>query len=277
MHYVEVGEGPAVVFLHGIPTHAYLWRNVLPHVAEGGWRCIAVDHIGFGRSDKPDLNYSWLELARHFEGFVDALALPHVVLIGHDLGGAVALHWASRHERRLRGMAYLEAAVPPAYPRTSFASFGATEGLFRQLRDPVVGRRMLMDENFWIERFLPTAVMRTLGDQEMAAYRAPFNTVPSRKAIFDMVQSLPIEGQPAREWQAYEAMARWWKDSEVDKLVMFATPGRVGPRSAAQWAVANLRNVETAWVGYGIHFVQEDSPESIGRAIAEWLRRRVVG
>jgi haloalkane dehalogenase len=193
MHYVESGQGEPVLFLHGIPTSAYLWRNVLPFVAGPQFRAIAVDHIGYGRSDQPAaLTFSWLELARHLEGFINALGLRRVTVVAHDLGGAIGLHWAAKNPVNVRAFAYLEAALPPAYPRADFQSFGASEALFRRLRDPVVGKRMLIDENFWVETFLPASVMRTLSAEEMAAYREPFVKPESRRAIYDMVQSLPI-------------------------------------------------------------------------------------
>jgi haloalkane dehalogenase len=240
MHYVEAGQGEPVLFLHGIPTSAYLWRNVLPFVAGPAVRAIAVDHIGYGRSDQPAaLTFSWLELARHLEGFIQALGLRRVTLVAHDLGGAIGLHWASKHPGNVRAFAYLEAALPPAYPRADFQSFGASEALFRRLRDPVVGRHLLVDENFWIETFLPASVMRTLSAAEMAAYREPFLKPESRRAIYDMVQSLPIAGQPAAEWAAYEAMARWWRASELPKLVMYGSPSRVtrAPALIGRWPI----------------------------------------
>lgn len=279
MHYVEAGaaDGAPVLLLHGIPTSAYLWRNVIPFVAGPGRRVIAVDHVGFGRSDKPAITYGWLELARHFEAFVEGLGLRGITLVMHDLGGAVGLHYARRNPANVRGFAWAEAALPPAYPRDAYASFGPNEALFRRLRDPVEGRRMLLDENWWVETFLPASTLRDLAPAEMDAYRAPFPTPASRKPIFDMVQSLPIEGQPADEWAAYAAMTRYWKEAPQPKLVMYGTPGRVMPRAAADWAVRNLRDVETAWVGQGIHYLQEDSPEGVGRAVSEWMRRRLDG
>lgn len=275
MHYVEVGAGAPIVLLHGIPTSSYLWRNVIPFVAGPGRRVIAVDNLGFGRSDKPGgVTFGWLELARHLEGFVQALDLRNVTFVMHDLGGALGLHYAWRNSANVRGLAYLEAALPPAYPRASYASFGPSEALFRRLRDPVQGRRMLMDDNWWVETFLPVSSMRDLGPEEMAAYRAPFATVEARRSIYDMVQSLPIEGQPAAEWAAFAEMVAWWRTAPQPKLVVYGSPSRVTPRAGADWALANLRGVETAWVGHGIHYLQEDSPEGVGRAVSEWVRRR---
>ena len=274
MHYIDIGSGDPVIFVHGIPTSSYLWRNVVPFVAPGR-RVIAVDNIGYGKSDKPAINYGWIELSEYLEAFIKKLNLNNVTLVMHDLGGALGLHYAWKNPQNVKAMAYLEAAVPPAYPRVSFASFGPTELLFRQLRDPVSGRKLLMEDNFWVENFLPASIMRDLAPAEMETYRAPFKTVESRKAIFDMVQSFPIEGKPEREWTTYAEMVKWWKTNTLPKLVMYGSPSRVTPRAGVDWAVENLKNVDVAWVGHGIHFLQEDNPEGIGRAIAEWLRRQL--
>jgi haloalkane dehalogenase len=244
----------------------------MPFVGQGR-RVIAVDNIGYGKSDKPAINFGWIELSEHLEAFIKKLDLRNVTLVLHDLGGALGLYYAWKNPQNVKGIAYLESALPPAYPRTTFASFGPTEPLFRRLRDPVSGRKMLMEDNFWVETFLPASIMRDLAPEEMEAYRAPFKTVESRKSIFDMVQSLPIEGKPEREWATYAQMVDFWKATELPKLVMYGTPSRVTPRAGIDWALQNLKRVDVAWVGYGIHFLQEDSPEGIGRAVDEWMRK----
>jgi len=274
MHYVEVGSGDPIILVHGIPTSAYLWRNVIPFLAGPGRRVIAVDNIGYGRSDSPDgVTFSWLELGRYLEAFIGALGLQNITLVMHHLGGALGLHYAWRNPENVRGFAYLEAALPPAYPRVDYASFGPAEALFRRLRDPETGRKMLVDDNWWVESFMPISVLRDLTPAEMAAYRAPFAKPEARRSIYDMVQSLPIEGQPAAEWKAYGDMVAYWRAAEQPKLVLYGTPGRVTPRAGVDWAIQNLRNVEAAWVGYGIHYLQEDSPEGVGRAVSDWVRR----
>jgi haloalkane dehalogenase len=273
MHYVELGSGAPIVFVHGIPTSSYLWRNVLPFVAEPGRRIIAVDNIGYGKSGKPDIHYGLIEQAEYLEGFIKELGLSNVTLVLHDLGGAFGLHYAWRNPSNVKAIAYLEAAVPPIYPRAAYSSFGPLEPLFRDFRDPVKGKQLLVDENYWIERILPASVMRDLSAQELAAYREPFAEPASRRAILDLVQTLPIAGEPKREWAAFESITAWWKETNIPKLVMYSTPSRVINKQSADWAVANLKNVETAFVGHSIHYLQEDQPEAVGRATSEWIRR----
>ena len=91
MSWAEVGDGPPVLFLHGNPTSSFLWRNILGPVADRGWRCLALDLIGMGRSGKPDLGYRLADHVRYLDAFLDALELPPAVLVGHDWGAVLAI------------------------------------------------------------------------------------------------------------------------------------------------------------------------------------------
>lgn len=272
--YYELGEGRPVLFLHGLPTWSYLWRNVMPFVAATGHRAIALDLLGFGRSDRPDgVDLGYAEQVRYLDGVVDVLGLQGLSLVLHDWGGGIGLDHASRHAGNLRGIAYLEAAIAPAWPRPDLASFGPLEPLMRRFRDPVAGQRALMDENLWVERLLPASVLRPLDDAAMAAYREPFPTRESRRAIFELTRSLPIAGEPKDTAAAMARAEAWWRATDMPKLAIYGDPSRLTPEPLVRWALANLRNVEAAFVGRGIHYLQEDEPEAVGRAVAEWLRR----
>lgn len=130
-----------------------------------------------------------------------------------------------------------------------------------------------MEENAWVERLLPASVLRPLGGAEMAAYREPFPDRASRRAIYELTRSLPVGGEPAATSEAMGRTEAWWRETETPKLAMYAEPSRLTPEPLVRWATANPRNVEAAFVGRGIHYLQEDEPEAIGRAVAEWLRR----
>src|SRR5262245_7527658 len=159
MAYVDEGSGDPVVFLHGNPTSSYLWRNVIPHV-RGSSRCIAPDLIGMGRSDKPDLPYRFADHARYLAAFLDALGLRRLTLVVHDWGSALGFDWATRHQDRVRGLAFMEAIISPVESWAQFPE--AVRELFQALRTPGVGERMVLDENVFIERVLPASVVRGL-------------------------------------------------------------------------------------------------------------------
>ncbi len=271
--YVEEGSGPAVLFIHGNPTSSYLWRNVLPYVTPHG-RAIAMDLIGFGRSDRPPLDYRFQDHYAFVEGFIEALGLEDVVLVLHDWGSALGLEYARRHPGNVRGVAFMEAIVPPAFPMHSIAEMGAAAALFVQFRDPSRGPRLLMEENLFIEQIMANAtVTRSLGEAELDAYRAPFPTAESRFPIKVWPSELPIEGEPARNVAVVERIGDWLESSDTPKLLLYARPGVLVPPAAADWMQANYRNLEAVFVGAGSHYIQEDQPETIGRNVAHWLNR----
>ena len=92
IHYVEEGSGDPGLFLHGQPTSSYLWRNIIPHVSPVA-RAIAMDNIGFGKSDKPDIEYRFVDHAKYVEGFIEAMGLKNITLVIHDWGSALGFHY----------------------------------------------------------------------------------------------------------------------------------------------------------------------------------------
>jgi haloalkane dehalogenase len=158
IHHVETGQGDPIVFLHGNPTSSYLWRNVIPRLAGEG-RCLAPDLIGMGKSGKPDIAYRFDEHARYLDAWFDALALERVTLVIHDWGSALGIHWAKRHGERVRGIAMME-AILRSIPWEEFPKEIAE--LFRGFRTPGVGEQLVLEQNVFVERVLPGAILRNL-------------------------------------------------------------------------------------------------------------------
>lgn len=272
MHYVDEGEGQVFLFLHGNPTSSYLWRNVMPFVQSVG-RTIAVDNIGFGKSDKPELDYTFQTHRDYIDGFIEALGLEGLIIVGHDWGSVLGLDHARRNPGNVKGVVFMEAIIPPAYPRASLAEMGDSAAMFRAFRDPETGREMLIEDNMFVEEVLPGAVLRSLTEEEMAAYRAPFEDKAARFPIYVWPNELPIAGEPRRNVEVIEKIGAWLETSDMPKLLLYARPGAIVSPDAAQWMVEHYNNLQAQFVGYGIHFIQEDEPEAIGRAISDWYRR----
>jgi haloalkane dehalogenase len=268
MAYVDVGEGDPIVFLHGNPTSSYLWRNVIPHVSGDG-RCLAPDLVGMGESGKmPSRNYRFADHARYLDAWFEALDLPgKLVLVLHDWGSALGFHWAFRHPQRIKAIAYMEAIVPPR----SWNDFpDGRDKIFRALRSDA-GERLVLDENYFIENVLPKSVLRRLTGEEMAAYRRPFLDRDSRLPTLLWPRELPIEGEPADVTSIVTQYGMWLSQCSVPKLFINADPGAqlVGRQREFCRTWPNQREVNVK----GIHFIQEDSPEEIGRAIASFVRQ----
>jgi haloalkane dehalogenase len=271
MAYVEVGSGDPIVLQHGNPTSSYLWRNVIPHLAGRG-RCIAPDLIGMGDSDKlepsgPD-RYSFAEHARYFEALLAELDVrERVTLVIHDWGSALGFDWAFRHPEAVRGIAYMEAIVRPLawseWPE-------AARRVFEGFRSPA-GEAMVLEQNVFIERVLPGSVLRKLGEAEMAVYRRPFARAgEDRRPTLSWPRQIPLDGEPADVVAVVQRYADWLARSDVPKLFVDADPGAI--LIGAQREFCRSWPNQTEVRVRGNHFLQEDSPDAIGSAIAQWLR-----
>jgi haloalkane dehalogenase len=270
IHYEEAGEGDPVVFLHGNPTSSFLWRSVIPEVSRTG-RCLAPDLIGFGRSGKPDIAYRFEDHARYVDRWMDELEIEDVTLVGHDWGGAIAFDWAARHPDRVRAVAFMETIVRPMSWDDGFPDEG--RDLFKAFRGPE-GEKLILDDNFFVEVFVPFGIQRKLSEEEMEAYRAPFRERDHRRPILAFPRDLPIDGEPADVCARVESYSRWLcTSSDVPKLLLTFAPGAVMTEPIVAWCRRHVASLEVEHVGPGVHYVQEDQGPEIGRAIASWIRR----
>ncbi len=272
MSYVEAGAGDPIVLLHGNPTSSYLWRNVIPHLLRAGvGRCIAPDLIGMGDSDKlepsgPD-RYRFVEHRKYLDALLEILGVKsNVTLVIHDWGSGLGFDWANRHRDALKGIAYMEAIVRPV----SWEQWpDAARGVFQAFRSPA-GEEMVLENNIFVERVLPGSVLRKLDEAEMEVYRRPFKEPgESRRPTLTWPRQIPIDGEPADVTEIVQSYSEWLQQSDVPKLFVNAEPGAILAGEAREYCRSwpNQREVTVK----GNHFLQEDSPDEIGQAIAGWL------
>jgi haloalkane dehalogenase len=272
MAYVEMGNGDPIVFQHGNPTSSYLWRNIMPHLADQG-RCIAVDLIGMGDSDKldnpgPD-SYRYVEHREYLFAAWQALGVSdRVTLVIHDWGSALGFDWAQQHPDAVLGIAYMEAIVRPVtwdeWPE-------AARPVFQGFRSEA-GEAMVLDKNLFVERVLPGSVLRDLTEDEMNVYRRPFlNPGEDRRPTLTWPRQIPIDGEPQEVHDIVAGYSDWICGSDIPKLFINAEPGAilVGPQREFCRAWENQQEVTVK----GNHFLQEDSPGEIGNAIEEWRKK----
>lgn len=270
MSYVEVGSGDPIVFLHGNPTSSYLWRNIIPYCENLG-RCIAPDLIGMGDSDKlspsgPD-RYRFVEHREFLDGLLAALGVKqNVTLVIHDWGSALGFDWANRHRDAISGIAYMEAVVRPVtweeWPK-------AVTPVFQGFRSPA-GEEMVLENNVFIEQVLPGAIIRKLSDEEMNRYRAPF-TQPGedRRPTLSWPRQIPIDGEPEDVVAIVEDYGQWLSQGNLPKLFINADPGAILRGKAREFCRSWPNQTEVTVSG--THFIQEDSPDEIGQALADWI------
>lgn len=271
MAYVEAGQGDPIVLLHGNPTSSYLWRNIMPHL-EGLGRCLAPDLIGMGDSDRLEPSgperYRFVEHRQYLDALLEALDVhQNVTFVVHDWGSALGFDWGNRHRDAVRGFVYMEAIVRPL----TWAEWPeAARQVFQGFRSPA-GESMILEKNIFVERVLPGSILRKLTDDEMSEYRRPYQEPgESRRPTLTWPREIPIDGEPADVTDIAERYSRWLAESPVPKLFVNADPGAIliGPQREFCRSWPNQTEVTVR----GVHFVQEDSPDEIGTAIANWLK-----
>jgi haloalkane dehalogenase len=266
MSYVDTGQGDPIVFLHGNPTSSYLWRNIIPYLSAQG-RCLAPDLVGMGHSGRsPAQAYRFVDHARYLDAWFKALSLTsNVTLVVHDWGSALGFHRAARYSEQIKAIAYMEAI---AVPRT-WEDFGEAGGIFRALRSPQ-GEHMILDENVFVEMVLPRAIIRKLSDEEMAAYRAPFLDREARLPTLTWPRQIPTEGEPADVTAIVENYGKAMSHSSIPKLLILGDPGAIVTGRTREFCRTWPNQTEVTVKG--IHFLQEDSPDEIGKALQKFVK-----
>jgi haloalkane dehalogenase len=274
IHYVEEGDGPPVLFIHGTPTSSYVWRNILPKTArDTGRKGIALDLLGFGKSDKPEDVKHTLRLHREFlEAFIEKLGLKDLVLVLHDWGGPIGTSYAVDHPENVQGLVLMETFLW----NTTWQDFGKYKPGFKLFRSPF-GYIVLQLMNLFINVLLPRLVARrkNMTKEIMRHYREPFPSVASRKAVRVFPQLVPIDGKPEESYEFIEQIEQKLYGTRFPILWIKATPGMLvsGNTEYRLTALkARLKRLEVREFGPGLHFLQEDDPDKISGLIVDWMR-----
>ena len=269
--YVESGSGDPIIFLHGNPTSSYLWRNITPHLESQG-RCICIDLIGMGDSDKldnPDENsYQFEEHYHYVNAAIESLTNgENTTFVIHDWGSALGFNWCYHNPDSVKGIAYMEAIVK----EMTWEDWGdEAKGIFQGFRSDA-GESLVLEKNYFVERVLPGSIIRRLSDEEIEEYRRPFlNPGEDRRPTLSWPREIPIEGQPANVCEIVNQYAEWMQTNDIPKLFINAEPGAI--------TTGRIRDFCRSWKNQtevtvkGIHFIQEDSPDDIGKAISTWYK-----
>lgn len=257
--HIDEGEGRPVVFFHGEPTWSYLWRKVIPTVLDAGFRCVAPDYPGFGRSDKPT-DLDWYSYDRQVEAvapLLEELDLRDAVAVVHDWGGPIGLRLAVEHPDRFSAMVIMDTGLftgeqPMTEAWQAFRAF------------------VERTEDLPISMLVSNAVARGMEDDVIAAYDAPFPVPESKagaRAFPLMLPTSPEMPGAAEGKRVLEALA----EDERPKLLLWADsdpiiPPEVGAKFAERINADPPEVIENA-----SHFLQEDAGEEIGTRIAHWL------
>lgn len=269
MHYVEEGRGDPILFLHGIPTSSYLWRNIIPALSSQA-RCIAVDLIGMGKSDKPDIAYRVFDHIKYVEGFIEALSLKNITLVLHGWGSVIGFDYASRHEDNIRGLAFVEPYVRPL-THLNVLSLPMQQLLSVLNSSSDNGYDAVVNQNYLVEKVLLGAILRKLTAEEIQNYKAPFSDPKHRKPLWQYVEDLPLPHHGARDVaELIHRYSRWLQHSSLPKLLMYAVPGFTTTIDTVKWCRDHLPNLTLADLGEAMHCPQETNPQIVSEELSRW-------
>ena len=256
--YRELGDGPAVLLVHGWPTSSFLYRNVMPALAERN-RVVAIDLPGFGESDKPvDAPYDFDFFERMIDAFLAAVGIDRVAIVGHDLGGPVAVHWALSRLERVTRIGLLNTLLYPEFSP-------AVKEFVTELMDPAGAQRLTSDAGLAEIMRLGVSDPAAITDEIAAAVAAPFRSEQARTTLARAGYELGIRG--------FVEIAAGLGSITCPVAVAYGTGDRVLP-DVAETFERFQRDVPHAVItplpGLG-HFVTEDSPAAVAAALAPFL------
>jgi haloalkane dehalogenase len=268
MHYIDVGQGAPFLFLHGNPTSSYLWRNIIPYLQPLG-RCIAPDLIGMGKSDKPDIEYTFDDHFAYVEEFINKMNLKNITLVIHDWGSGLGFHYANSHRDNIKGIAFMEAVYKPM----SWDQLPpGMDKMFKLLRAPFIGWMMISVANMFVKKMIPDMIVRKLTTEEFEHYKQPYPTIASRKPVRVWPQEIPFDGKPKRMYDKIAAYAAWLTETPIPKVCFYAHPGGIIRKDGVEYIKNHFPNTRMVDIGKGLHYIQEDNPHLIGSEIAKWYQ-----
>ncbi|MBD3647774.1 MAG: haloalkane dehalogenase [Pseudomonadales bacterium] len=298
MHYVDEGDGEIVLCLHGQPTWSYLYRKMIPILVDAGYRVIAPDLVGFGKSDKPadraDITYAthvgWMTR------FVEALDLDDITLVCQDWGGLIGLRVVADQPQRFARVVTANTGLPDARDIPDDMA-----GPMRELFDsiPVLPPREMagkLQENemgagfmYWIkycdayEDFVISDVVSlsalggTLTDEQKRAYDAPFPSEEYKQAARQFPSLVPIfPDDPAipdnrQAWKQLKTFGKPFLTAFSD-----SDPVTRGAHNRFQKEVPGAKGQNHVTIKGAGHFLQEDDPEGLAGAVIDFIRANPV-
>jgi haloalkane dehalogenase len=256
LHYIDEGEGPPILFCHGNPTWSFLFRKIVTRL-RGQFRCIAVDYLGFGLSDRPDaFGYTIEEHARCVGELVDHLQLDGFITMGQDWGGPVSMAVGTARADRVRGVTLGNTLFWPADQ--------ASMKVFSRVMSTPWMQRQILEKNFFVEKIVPRGMAHRLTPGEMDHYRQAQPSAAARRGVAEMPKQIlaarPLLARLARDVPATLG-------SKPALLVWGMKDSAFKPKPLLPRMQAAFPNNITVELPRASHYIQEDAPGEIAEAI----------
>ncbi len=270
MHYIDEGEGDPILFLHGMPASSYVWRNIIPYVKSCG-RCIALDLIGMGKSDKPDIDYSVFDTIAYLDAFIQALNLKNLTLVMHGWGSVAGLDYAMRHSANIKALAFLEPHFIHTDIKSDVMPLSVQQCCFLANAAAATNEHdQIINTDYFVDTVLLNGVLRRLSDEELNYYRSAFCEPSHRHLFLQYLKDFPVNGEPKEVVDLISSYTKALQDSSVPKLMLYAIPGFNTNVGTIEWAREYLKNLDLCDLGKGLHYLQESNPKAVGLALEEW-------
>jgi len=260
--HVDEGDGPPVIFVHGEPTWSFLWRTVIGPVRDAGFRCLAPDLVGFGRSDKPtDIGfYSYDRHVALAATLLEDLDVHDATIVVHDWGGPIGLRLAVEHPQRIDRLVILDTGLFTGLQRMTDA--------WTAFRDFVA-----RTEDLPVGMLVRGACHEDPGDEVIAAYDAPFPDAASKagaRAFPLLIPRAPDEPGAAEGQRVVQSL----REDRRPTLMLWADSDPVLPLSVGERFAEAIGRPAPRTIEQAGHFLQEDQGPLIGSLIADWLTAR---
>ena len=268
MHYIEDGSGDPILFLHGMPTSCYLWRNIIPYVAPLG-RCIAVDLIGMGKSEKPDIDYTIEDHIKYIDKFIEVMKLKRLTIIMHGWGSIIGFNFAMNNPLVCKGLVFYESYLRPYNGEDISLPYQEQVSLLQEQENNL---DLIMNGTYFVDKILPQGMMRPLTDEEMSHYREPFLQKGAGKPLRQYLQEMPRGSGKSSVDKVIADYSKKLTQSSMPKLMLYSLPGFITTMASAIWAKEHFPNLEIVEIGEELHFAQESNPSLMGETISVWLQ-----
>jgi haloalkane dehalogenase len=264
--YVTHGTGDPVLFLHGIPTSSFLWRNITPFLATK-FKCIAPDLIGMGKSDKPDIEYSIREQVDYLTKFIETLNIKNINLVVHGFGSIIGLEYAKNNPANIKSIVFYESHLKPI--KFEQLSLPLKQTAYK-LKNMDNLEELILNSNFLVDLFLNSGTLNKLPEIIKNNYYNCYKTSADRKVLLSYISSILNINQKNEINNSIVNYSDYLIKSNTPKFLLYSSPGMLTTIELIQWAKENLNNLTISNLGQGLHFAQETSPFEFADALLNW-------
>jgi haloalkane dehalogenase len=270
IHYIEEGEGKPVLFLHGLSASSYMWRDIISSVSPKK-KCIALDFIGMGKSDKPKIDYDTSDQLFYLESFIDTLELSDITLVMYGWATIIGFAYAEKHPEKISNLVFADPYLQMKKNLQNIPMVFQEISALAKNNPDELKKKYIEEDNHLVEKIIRTSRMDKLSSEDMEYYAKMYSTKESREIFIRTMLDNPYVNPKSTAIPFIEKYAEWLKNTHIRKLMLYVRPGFVGTTDTLNWANNNYTEFTAINVGNGISFFPELSPEPFAKALLGWL------